>query len=414
MKRIISLIFLLIFILVVLELSNTFFKEEHHINYQVSYNDMIFEVKELYQKEYDSNYYLEITNNNNTFVYSVSNYFNKQKEIVDSIEVYEKDGLFCVFPILIKNINLGIECIKDNNIYSYESLKDNYVVKEFVSILQGKNYVNTAWENEDNEVTEINSSIAYKNNILGEDTITIWNYKGIDIISKTKHNSIDLYDFDKYENSHGSVVDKYYVAPIYTNNKVYDFSSLKIIDLKNNDVKTMDLDMPLKQDTYINGIVDDQLYYFDPDNLVQYSVNPSTRKSRQVGSQAINAQFYNGSWETINIYDLVGTKKKFELKVDEKIYNYQPTSIYQSNSNYYFTTSDGSFYKLSKNSLDKPILLFNKSGLKEVKVVKDSIYFIINDTLYYYNDNTGIRKIIKNNEWKYNYNNIYGIYKETK
>ena len=414
MKRIISLMFLLFFILIVLELGNDFFKKEHQISYQLTYSDKVFEVKELYQKENDNNYYLEIVNNNNTFIYNVSNYFNKQKEIINSIEVYEKDGLFCVFPILVNDINLEIECIKDNKLYSYEALKDNYVVKEFVSKLQTNNYIHTSWENENNEATEINSSIAYKNNILVEDTITVWNYKGIDIISKNKNNSINLYNFDKYENSHGSIVDKYYVAPIYTNNKIYDFNSLKIIDLKNNDIKTMDLETSLKQDTYINGIVDNQLYYFDPDSLIQYSINPNSRKSRQVGSKTTNAQFYNGSWETINIYDLVDTKKKFELKVDEKINKYQPTSIYQSNSNYYFTISDGSFYRLSKNNLDKPIMLFNRLGLKEIKVVKDTIYFIIDDTLYYYNDNTGIQKIIKNNEWKYNYNNIYDIYKETK
>ena len=33
-----------------------------------------------------------------------------------------------------------------------------------------------------------------------------------------------------------------------------------------------------------------------------------------------------------------------------------------------------------------------------------------NDTLYLYNDDIGLRKIVSNNEFKYNYKNIYNLY----
>ena len=412
MKRVLSLIFLLICLLLILEFGTTFFKKEHKIEYQINSLDKTFTITEEYQEVKNNTYYLEIKNDDHIFIYTVNNHFNKQKEIIDSIEIYEKEGMLCIYPVFINHEGLEIECHKDNHLYSYESVKDNVLVQEFVSLLKNMNYTSLSWKLESSSEEKVNSSIIYKDNLLDNDYITIWNYKGIEIISKNGSNYKNIYNYDKYENNHGSIVGKYYITPVYISDKVFDFNSLNIIDLESGNLKTMDLDTTLNQDTYINGVVDNKLYYFDPDNLVQYEINPSSQKIRLVGNKERNAQFYNGSWQTINIYDFVGNKKKFTLEIDEKVNNYQPTSVYQSLSNYYYMTSDGSFYKLNKNNLDYPILLWQKSGVKEVKVVEDTIYFMIGDTLYYYTDSTGIRKIVKNSEFNYNNTNIYDIYKK--
>ena len=395
----------------ILEWGFTFFKDGHQLKYEVISNNKKIGIIEKYQKDKDDSYYLELNSDNYTFIYNASNKFNKQKEIVDKIEIYEKDGMLCVYPVLINNVTLDIQCI-NNQIYSYEAIKNNSSVNEFVLKLKESGYKSLSWEAESNNETKFSTFKVYYDNLLNEDIITVWNYKGIDIISKKASSTKIIYSYDKYENNHGSIVGKYYVVPVYDSNKVFDFSKLNIIELESKDLKTFDLDITLNQDSYINGVVGNKLYYFDPDNLLQYEVDVNKKKIRIIGDRNINAQFYNGDWETINIYDFVGKVKKFELKVDEKVKSYNPTSVYQSSSNYYYITSDGSFYKLNKNNLDKPILLWKKSGLKEIKVINDTIYFIIGDTLYYYQDNTGIRKIITNNEWNYNYTNIYDLYKK--
>lgn len=412
MKRVISLIFLLGCLLLILEWGFTFFKDGHQLKYEVISNNKKIGIIEKYQKDKDDSYYLELNSDNYTFIYNASNKFNKQKEIVDKIEIYEKDGMLCVYPVLINNVTLDIQCNINNQIYSYEAIKNNSSVNEFVLKLKESGYKSLSWEAESNNETKFSTFKVYYDNLLNEDIITVWNYKGIDIISKKASSTKIIYSYDKYENNHGSIVGKYYVVPVYDSNKVFDFSKLNIIELESKDLKTFDLDITLNQDSYINGVVGNKLYYFDPDNLLQYEVDVNKKKIRIIGDRNINAQFYNGDWETINIYDFVGKVKKFELKVDEKVMSYNPTSVYQSSSNYYYITSDGSFYKLNKNNLDKPILLWKKSGLKEIKVINDTIYFIIGDTLYYYQDNTGIRKIITNNEWNYNYTNIYDLYKK--
>ena len=62
--------------------------------------------------------------------------------------------------------------------------------------------------------------------------------------------------------------------------------------------------------------------------------------------------------------------------------------------------------------MDNPILLWKMDGIKEIQVVGDTIYFIKGDTIYYYNNANGIRRVIKNNELNYNYTNIYGVYRK--
>ena len=44
------------------------------------------------------------------------------------------------------------------------------------------------------------------------------------------------------------------------------------------------------------------------------------------------------------------------------------------------------------------------------KVVDDTIIFVKGNSLYFYNDEYGLKKVFSNNELKYNYNNICDLY----
>ena len=93
MKRVISLLILLVLLLLMLEWGTTLLKSSHKIEYQVNSSKKTFKVIEEFQKKNDNTYYLEIISDNHTFIYDVTNTFNKQKEIIESIEVYEKNDI---------------------------------------------------------------------------------------------------------------------------------------------------------------------------------------------------------------------------------------------------------------------------------------------------------------------------------
>lgn len=412
MKRAISLIVVLFCLIFVVQLGSTFFKSEHDIKYDVTSGDTTFKVEEMYEKKQDNTYDLKIDYNNISYFYTVPNTYNKQKKIIKNIEVYNKNNTICILPILIDDKNLDIECSIDSVLYSYEALKNNSSVLEFVSYLKDKKYTSLAWEDEILDEINYNNSIIYKNNILSTDSIVLWKYKGIDVITDNNRNTYTLYSYDKYENTHGTVVGKYYVVPSYDGSKVFDFNELSIIDLEKNKQDLIKTDAVINQDTYINGVVDNKLYYFDPDNLTQYEVDPANKKISVFGKTGKSAQYYNGKWSTLNVYDFVGTKKQFEIEVPQEISKYNPKKVFSTNTGYYFITSDNSFYRVARNHFDNPILLWKIDGIKEIQVVGDTIYFIKGDTIYYYNNDNGIRRVIKNNELNYNYTNIYGVYRK--
>lgn len=417
MKKAIAIIILLAAIFLGIQLISTHFKENHEVSYKIQIEDKQYEINEKYSKKQDGTYFINISNENNSFVFTFENDFNKQKNIVKDLLIEENDTGICIYPVLMKNHDSDIQCIFNNTNYSYYASKDNQLALELVSKIKENNYSLKNNNESSNKETKVSSFIVYADNILDSDTFVVWNYKGIDVIKNNKNKTFGLYSYDKYENTHGAVVGNYYVTPQYNYGTVFDFNKVNIINLDDLVKSSFTLEHTVKQDTYINGVVNNKLYYFDPDNLRQIEINPKKKSNKIVGDEKNNAIFYvNGKWENINIYDLKNGKKLFanDYSKEEKLLSYNPVEIFESDSNYYFIDSVNNFYQLNKNDLNNPVLLFNQGTIKEVKVVKNTIYFIASDTLYFYNNDNGLKKVIKNNEWNYNSNNIYGIYKKSK
>ena len=72
---------------------------------------------------------------------------------------------------------------------------------------------------------------------------------------------------------------------------------------------------------------------------------------------------------------------------------------------------DGVFYKVYNNYLKNPIYLFEAKNVQDIKVKEDNIYYINDQFLYRYNDYGNV-KILKREQFKYDYTNIYDVYFE--
>ena len=93
-------------------------------------------------------------------------------------------------------------------------------------------------------------------------------------------------------------------------------------------------------------------------------------------------------------------------KIKEK---YKTDHIYLFNNSYYFE-SNGTFYRSNVKYEDNATKLFSIDKVSDWKIVDNNLLIMSNDTLYLYNDDIGLRKIVSNNEFKYNYKNIYNLY----
>lgn len=410
MKRVISLLILMIILFLGIEWLVTFFTKTHEVNYSV-YNDEIkFEITEKYEKDNNDTYDLEISVNDNIFYYSVDNYFNKQKKIVKEIEYFNDGDNICIYPILSDNKGTYLECISNNNLYSSYTYPNQVFISDVNNKLTEKGYV----INKVSSLDGINygNTTLYKNNVLDGDTILLWQYKGIYLLNNSKQTNIMSLSFDKYENKLGALVGKYYVIPYYTSSKVLEFNSVSAINIETGKQTKITLDYTLSSDTYLNGVIDGKLYYTDPSNLLQIEINPSSKNVKLIGSSDLGGKTYDGSWKDTNIYDFRNREILFKNTSDISEFNYSYVDIEEGSSSYYFYTSDGSIYQVLKEHLDKPILIYKAPNLNNFNVVGNDIYYVVDNTLYYFSIKNGNLKVLESNDLIYNTYNRVSIYRD--
>ena len=81
-------------------------------------------------------------------------------------------------------------------------------------------------------------------------------------------------------------------------------------------------------------------------------------------------------------------------------------------NNYYYYYKNNRIYKALDTNKKYSKLLLELDDIKEWKVYNNTIVIMARDTIYQYTEKEGLRKIVKSNELKYNYKNIYKIGKK--
>lgn len=403
MKKIIKFTLILGIILLVLEFSVNLFKNKHKIDYSLSIDNKTINIHEEYSKEKDSEYYyFKVNIDGREFVFDNDNDFNKQKKVINDIKIYEKDDLMCISPVYIKlNKEPLITCNLDNKQYSYNSIKDQYDLSEFVSTIDNFNkdkYISSQ------KITTVNGNNVYSDNFKDNEIILLYEYNHLVKLTNKSNSTIKFAQYDIYNNELGILVDKYYVLPKYEN--LPEYKGLMVIDIIKEKTKEISIPSKLSTNIYINGIVDNKLYFFDKSNLIQYQIDPKKAKYEVVSDKKNNAKYYDGKWTNKNIYEFFNNNIKFTVQYPIAD-NYK--EAFESSRYYYYYNSDNEFYKVYKKDLSKKVYLFKFDDIKEVRVINDNIYFIHNDLLYRY-DLYGLKELVSNNEFNYNYQNIYSAY----
>ena len=76
---------------------------------------------------------------------------------------------------------------------------------------------------------------------------------------------------------------------------------------------------------------------------------------------------------------------------------------------YYYMIKNGDFYRIDSkySSFEK---LFHFPSISTYQVHNDMVLFVVDNTLYFYSDSIGIKKILEYDELRYNYENICDFY----
>ena len=405
MKKHIKCILVILFIFLIACFLGNKFKTHHTVKYKLKNNTQILET---YHKDKKSDYYLiEINHQDKKYIFDIKNNFKKKKKIVKDLIIYKKENVSCIYPILInEKYTLDIICSIDENLYAYASIKDKYDFGEFIKTIP--NYDDKYYDDKTSNIKNYNDIKIYNDNLYPNENIIIYNYKNLIKIKDYSYSKISFSNHDIYNNDLGIMINNLYLIPKYSNKP--EISSYYVIDILKQKKKEIKLNNKLSTNLYINGIVDDKLYIFDKSNIIQYELDPNTKKLNRVGNKN-NMKFYDGKWIDANPYDYIKEEKKFNSISSKMEFPFHHDKIYTPANYYYIYNYNGKFYKVYKHDLNNPIFLFEFDDFDEVQIINDKIYFINDKTLYRY-DKSGLKKVVQRDEFKYNSKNIYSAYFE--
>lgn len=405
-KKIITFSLLLLFLTLLLEFGINYFKTSHHVEYDISG----YTVEEDYIKKSGKDYYLiKASKDGKEYIFNAQNEFNKNEKIIKEIIPYDTDDISCATIIYTNNSSSTPLCYKDKILHSYISVENEPGMSEYLKQLN--KYAEDKITSSDESYVFAYNEI-YKNNLYKNEDIIMYNYKNIIKINGERTMTFDFSNKDVFKNEYGTLVGKYYVIPKMRNN--IEFSHYLIVDLEKETVEEIDLarevSANISSQMYVNGIYNSNLYIFDKSNLVQYEINPDKGEIKVVGNKDKKGIVYkNGQEEEIGVYTLNNEKVTFTENYDAyKEIDYDQIFLTSNGAVY---VKDGVFYKVYNNYLKNPIYLFEAKNVQDIKVKEDNIYYINDQFLYRYNDYGNVR-ILKREQFKYDYTNIYDVYFE--
>jgi len=433
MKRLVKLLVVAALLIIVFEIGFSFIKKGHDVTYEITNHDNRFIIKESYKhsvktenktNEDNNNYYFEIAINNvqtPVFVFKTFSNYNNYKMIIQDIKYYEDDGIKCIYPIFKGHKNdIDVLCNKEGILIDYKLLKGtNSNLDNFVNDLIDSGYTLKAWQEQTSQKKKLGYYNVFTDNIPDGDYLVLWKYNGIYIVTNHGNENIELYLQAHYDNDLGILVDRYYVLPNY--DEKHDFSKINAVNVYSDKIKEMNTTSKISYDSYLQGIVNGELYLFDVDNKIQYKINPNEGSITAIGNDLDGVKYYDGNWSDKKVSDFIQEKVVFKynytIPANINVYNYYQLdeALGETDGYFYFYVKNKdktNVYRVDKQNTNHIKLLFTIDDISNIKYKKDYIYFLSKDTIYYYHDSTGIVPLAENFEYLFNSKNMYDIYKK--
>ena len=406
MKKVAKLLIAIFVLILFFELIAYIFKDSHNVEYKIENKSNKYTVNEVYKNKM---YYILISTKKHKYSFEIKNSFHKKKKIVNKILEYKTKDALCIYPVIKKSNDTNIICSKDNKSYSYTRYKSE--LTDFVKELKKKKYKNNSWTEPSKSQNKLDTLKIYNKNINEKTYIYIYNYSGFYTINNGNNDRLKLFKNDNYNNTLGVQLDKYYIVPDY--DQKHDYKDFYIINMTNNKIKEKTYKIEISKDSYVNGIIDNEIYIFDKDEIKQYRIYKNGKKIKEVGNKEYGVLYYDLGFKTENAYNFVDeeiTFKTFKDYISEIEKNTSLKYIRNNKDTYYYQTKDNNVYYYNIHNKQK-VLLFNKK-ISDFILIDSIIYFISEDTLYSYNINEGLKKLVTYSELKFNSKNRIAIYTE--
>lgn len=417
MRKLLMILIGLIITYILLGYSIKHFGNGHDISYKI--ND--FNVKEILsinQKDEIDNYYLKIKDKNIEFDFQIFEDFNKDKKILNSIKLKKIDNLLCVLPIFKGNqIITDIMCKDKDTIYSYTSIKGtNNEIDNFANQMREYGYDFKKYENNLKQQVKSKTVTLFTDNIIDNHYIVINDYRGLKAINLSNNiEEVKLFSKDIYDVSLAQGIKDKYI--IFNYDDKYHFSKIFILDVVKNKIKEKNLSLKISHNSKIIGISGNNVYLIDYDNKKEYEINLKNRHIREVGNKEEGYITYNcNKQENIDSKTILNKEYTFPVcnRINKDKNYYRIDKVGGKNSGYYYyykKTNDGyKIYRSNAQNENEKFYITTVKNLDNIEYHKEYIYYIKDNQINYYSDNTGIRTLLENTEFEFNKSLNYHLY----
>lgn len=418
MKKLFIMLLFLFIIYLGLEFLFTYFGKGENFSYEIKNNDLLFGINEQSTFRIDNNddnYYYKMNVNNQEFLFQINHNFNKRTQVITNVEYFKNNNYECILPIFVGNtILMDILCHTKNEMTYYHNLigKDQDLDR-FANGIDLYNLNN--WQDKASYENIENINV-YIDNLIEDHYIGFTNYRGIYNVSKnfnSKVYDIALYKHDERNQKIGAFYNQYYISADY--NEEYEFNGFNLVNLTKLNTYTFASDKKISFDSYIQGIVDGELYLYDKDSKQQYKININKQTVSNINSSKIQ-HYEDGYWTTITLAE---ANKETKFKIDNNDYQNDEYARIDKIGNetgyYYLYLKDQEEYKVYRmNIQDKNdlVYLFNTNSTNNIYYVNNYIYFITGRNIKVYNDAFGVKNVIDYNELEFNQNINFAVYME--
>lgn len=428
MKRLIQILFILCLFYILVQLGFKYFGNGHTVNYEIKGNDYTVKIKEVATfntKKENNNYYFTFNINGTEFYFQTYQTFQKNDHVIKNVKYFKNDHYECIYPIFKNNEQVtDILCQSDDIIYHYHDLIGRSgELDKFARDLRAEGYNENAFIDDIGTTTEDNNGpiTVYHKNLVKHHYIGVDNYSGIYLVNNYFKDKflykITLFPDDAYEKTIESRAERYYIVANY--NSKHDFNTFYLVDLVYNDQKTIKYHSNISFDSYIQGVVGNEVYLFDRDSKKQYKIEVKAGTIVEIGNEQTGIRYYNlGKWEKRKATEAFNTNLYFNEYPSKVEVGYEKIDKIGNklSGHYYYYKKVGNNYEVFRSNIqDKKLTyLFTTSNIDEIKYLKDYIYYKEGNKIKYYHDMTGVRTIIIDSEFEFNKTLKYHIYYSNK
>lgn len=417
MKKVLELLIFLFILYFLFQIVFRYFDDGHIYEYEIK-NEQEFKIKEIFtqnNKEEIDNYYIEIEVEGDVFNFQIYNVFSRTTGIIKDVKYFSNMNYKCVIPYLKNNADFtDMLCKKNNEYYYYNSIKGS---DPELDSFANDNLDFSKYEDK-KDIIKQNKNIHIYNNLLENSTLTLDYYKGIYVVNKkAKYRKIEIFKKERYSRDISIVMDKYYVVANYDDD--YEFYEFRVVDLENYKISKIFSNYAISFDSYIQGIVDNEIYLIDKTNKKQYKINIKTKEVILIGNEQGIKVYKNNEFVDGNIYDAINNKIIFNNNTDNEFNNNEYNFlgkygnklsgyklVYKNNGNKY------NVYKVNIQNENIITYLFETDDINLIDWNSDYIYYKNGTEIKYFNEVFGSKTLLKYNELEFNNNIKTYIYDE--